>query len=188
MRGVGATVAVLAVAVALTGCGGGGGDGAAEKPTASARAAEATGTDVDTAAVTSREVRRDIRAAAQAAGEGRLRFVEVPGRLRDKVNLCDAYAFLQTESEPERVRTERVRAVLEGRGWLVDGDLPVEEDGAYGWTMSKGQWTMFLAAGEVPEGAGIALSASASRCELWEPSPRTTGIAPPEPPTPPALR
>ncbi|MDX3645261.1 hypothetical protein [Streptomyces sp. MB09-02B] len=179
MRGVGAAVAAMAVMTVLTGCGAGDGtsDGTAGLSTASAREAGKTAGEELTVGT----VRDDFRSAASAAGAGRLRFLD----LGEHGQPCRVWGMSQTEDMVEREAVEPVLTVLRDRGWRVRSELPVEESGSFGWVLEKNRWEVFLAAGEVPEGAGIVFDASGTACGAPMPAKPST-LEPPQRPTPPA--
>ncbi|MFF2212242.1 hypothetical protein [Streptomyces antibioticus] len=176
-------MAAMAVTAALTGCGGGGdkGDAAGEGAPASAAAAGKTVKPELTVGA----VRSDFREAVSAAGTGRLQFVD----MGDSVHPCRVYGMSQAEDSLEPKAVEPIRNTLKEQGWQETGELPVEEPDAFGWVLKKNQWQLFLAAGDTPEGSWIIFDANGEACGVPLPShPPASETAPPERPTPPALR
>ncbi|MEV8090482.1 hypothetical protein [Streptomyces nigra] len=162
----------IAVMTALTGCSGGDGVGeAGDRATATARAADKKAARDE---LTVNAVRSDVRAAAAAADMGRrLTFAD-----RDAFQTpCRVLGVLRTEDVPKRAAVDSVTAVLKSRGWGHMQQVPSEEDGQV-WHMEKNGWRMFLAAGKVPEGAGISFSATGKACGVPMPSrPAVSGPA-----------
>ncbi|MET7513208.1 hypothetical protein ABZS88_06975 [Streptomyces sp. NPDC005480] len=164
----------MAVMTALTGCGGGDSVGAAGERATTARAAEKAAKDE----VTVDAVRGDVRAAFAAAGIGRLDFID----MSKAGTPCLVAGTLWTEDAPKREAVESVFAVLKARGWGHREHIPAE-DTDQGWRVVKNDWELFLAAGEVPEGAGIVFDASAKACGVPMPSrPTASDFEPPERP------
>ncbi|MFC8198069.1 hypothetical protein ACFUTV_22080 [Streptomyces sp. NPDC057298] len=164
----------IAVMTALTGCGGGDSVGAAGERATTARAAEKAANDE----VTVDAVRGDVRAAAAAAGIGRLEFYD----MSKAATPCLVAGALRTEDAPKREAVDSVFAVLKARGW---GQLErvSAEDTDQAWHLVKNDWEMFLGAGKVPEGAGIVFDASGKACGVPMPSrPAASDIGPPERP------
>lgn len=175
MRGVGVAVTAIAVMTALAGCGGGDSVRAAGEPaTTTAGAAGKTARDE----VTVDAVRDDVRSAAEAAGIGRLDFLDT-GKSGTP---CRVLGFLRTEDAPKREAVDAVSAVLKARAWGQMEQMPAE-DGGQAWHLVKNGWEMFLGAGKVPEGAGIVFDASGEACGVPMPSrPAASDTAPPAPP------
>ncbi|MFE1290682.1 hypothetical protein [Streptomyces sp. NPDC058751] len=166
-------MAAMAV-TALTGCGGGDSVGAAgERATTTARATEAAAKDE----LTVDAVQGDVRAAAAAAGIGRLGFADTKGGTP-----CRVIGALRTEDAPKRAAVDAVSAVMKARGWEQTEQMQSEEGSPVRYLVKNG-WDMFLTAGKVPEGAGIVFDASGEACGVPMPSrPAASDIAPPEPP------
>ncbi|MFB8773867.1 hypothetical protein [Streptomyces broussonetiae] len=183
MRGVGRAVTVLALAAALTGCGEGGGGRATdgEAATASATAARAEGE------LTVAQVRRDVRAAFEAAGQGRVRFADMAEAGKLTGNPCKVVGFLRTAEPLDREAVRPVLTVLEERGWRSDWQPPSEDD-AVGWYLRKNRWDGFLGAGDSPEGPAMVVNLVGTACGVPLPTPPAASeTAPPGLPTPPAL-